>query len=329
MKQSREKYIGKISVMFLIILCIDTLLCGAKKVVFMDTQDNIVYQSVDADRVLEDFSGDVKAAKNKYNNNYYLIYGKVVSKSKNNKEIVIGAVVGDEISDKITCKLSDKADIKYSSGLSNGDLVRIYGKFDVSFKNALLFKEVKGISKVETVQSSDDGYSVFGGKIIKKSLMKRTVIKGSNITYYVPSEWKAVEHDIKKEGLGSARGYQYRLNEIGNKEAEAESFFVCYFDKKTGVDINDRGNNKLIEEAILRDVLGKENLKSFPFKTINTYYGTNYKYYRDIFKRSTGEKYQVEVAFQEKGDGIVFYVYVCNNQKHISDIMVVMRLLEI
>ena len=74
MMQSREIYIGKISVMFLIILCIDILLCGAKKVVFMDTQDNIVYQSVDADRVLEDFSGDVKAAKNKYNNNYKSYY---------------------------------------------------------------------------------------------------------------------------------------------------------------------------------------------------------------------------------------------------------------
>ena len=327
MKQNREKYVVKISVMFLIILCIDTLLCGAKTAVYLDTQANVVYQSISADRILKDFSDDEKAAKNIYSNSYYLLYGKVISKSKNSKELNIGAVDG-EISDDITCKLSDKADIEYVSKLFEGDLVRIYGKLDVSFKNSLLLKEVKGISKVENMRVSDDEYSVLGGKGLKKASMKKIVIEGSNISFYIPSEWKSVEHNIKKEDLGSASGYQYRLNEIGNRDANAESMFVCYFDKITGVDINDRGDNKLIEEAILRDVLGKENLKKFPLKTIDTYYGTKYKYYRDQFKKSTGDKFWVEVVFQEKGDGIVFFVYVFKSPKHISDIMIVMRLLE-
>ena len=327
MMRNKINHIKKAVFVCLIMVCMSAILCGAKTAVELDTQSHVVYESIGTDKIFKDFSNDDKAAKSTYDDNYYLLYGKVLSKSKNSKEITVGAIDGKS-SNKITCKFSNKDDIKFVSSLSVGTSVRVYGKLTVGLKNALILKEIKGISKVNSGNVSDGSFSVLGGRSIKKSSMKKTVIEGTNIIFSVPSEWQKVEHDIKKEKLGSMSGYQYRLNEIENKDVYAESLFVCYFDKATGVDKNDRGDNKLIEEAILRDILGKDNLKKFPLKTENTYYGAKYKYYRDSFKKDTGEKYQVETVFQEKGDGIIVFFYVYKEPKHVGDIMTVMRLLE-
>lgn len=327
MMRNKINHVKKSVIICLIMVCMSAILCGAKTAVELDTQSRVVYESIGTDKIFKDFSNDDKVAKSTYSDNYYLLYGKVLSKSKNNKEIVLGAIDGKS-SNKLTCKFSDKDDIKFVSSLSISSTVRVYGKLTVGLKNALTLKEIKGISKVDAGNVADGAFSVLGGRAIKKTSMKKTAIEGSNTTFYVPSEWQNVEHDIKKEQLGSMSGYQYRLNEIENKDAYAESLFVCYFDKISGVDKNDRGDNKLIEEAILRDILGKDSLKKFPLKTVNTYYGTKYKYYRDSYKKDTGEKYQVEVVFQEKGDGIIVFFYVYKEPKHVGDIMVVMRMLE-
>lgn len=314
--------------MCLVVIFANAFLCGAKIVFELDTENNPVYQSVDTDKVFRDFSNDGKEAKKNYDNNYYLLYGKVLSKSKNNKEITVGAL-NSNAEDELTCKFSDKADINFVSGLSVGNTVRMYGKLNVGIANALSLK-VKGISKAETISFSDDSYSVWGGNVYKKSSMSKKLIEGSNVVFYVPQEWTSVEHNIKAENLGSIDGYHYTLNKLGKKNAYAESFFVCYFNKKTGVQKSNIGENKLIEEAILRDILGQDNLKNkFPSKTVSTYYGTKYKYYSDVYKKNTGERYQVEAVFQEKGDGIIVYLYLFNKEpKHVDDIMVVMRLLE-
>ena len=331
MMQNKKTYYRKIALLYLLIVCFSSILCGAKTLVELDTETNIVYQSIGADKVLSDFSKDEKAAKNTYDDGYYLLYGNVTSKNKNNKEISVGAI-DLKTQEKIVCKFSDRADINYVGGLSVGNTVRIYGKLSVGFKNALSLK-AKGISKIDSLKASDDAYSVQDGNEIKKSSMKNRTIKNSSdevaVSFYIPSDWQDVEHDISKDKLGSISGYQYRLNEINNKDPYAESFFVCYFDKNTGVDMNDKGNNKLIEEAILRNILDKDNLGAFPLKSVKTYYDAKYKYYRSTFLKSTGDKYKVEVVFQEKGDGILVYLYVYNNPRHVNDIMVMMRLLEL
>ncbi len=327
MMRNKINHIKKAFIICLIMVCMSVILCGAKTAVELDTQSHAVYECIGTDKLFKDFSNDEKNAKSTYSGKYYLLYGNILSKSANSKEIVLGSI--EEKSDnKITCKFSDKDDIKFVSNLAIGSTVRVYGKLTVGFTNALTLSEVKGISKAEVGNISDGSFSVFGGRILKKSSMKKTAIEGSNITFYVPTEWQNVEHDIKKENLGSMSGYQYRLNEIEKKDAYSESLFVCYFNKITGVDKNDRDDNKLIEEAILRDILGKDSLKSFPLKTVNTYYGAKYKYYRDSYKKDTGEKYQVEAVFQEKDDGIIVFLYVYKEPKHVEDIMVVMRLLE-
>lgn len=326
MMHNKMTRLKQIAYMCLLVLFANTFLCGANDVFELDTENTPVYQSIDTDKVFRDFSNDSKTAKKSYDENFYLLYGKVLSKNKNNKEITVGAINSNS-ENEVKCKFSDKADINYVSGLSVGNTVRMYGKLSVGITSSLSFK-AKGIAKVETVNFTDDSYSVWGGNVIKKSSMSKKTIEGSSVVYYVPQEWTSVEHDIKVENLGSISGYQYSLNNLGKKDTYEECFFVCYFDKKTGVEKKNIGEDKLIEEAILGDILGQLK-KKFPAKTIKTYYGPKYKYYRDIFKRSTGEKYQVETVFQEKGDGIIVYLYLYHKEaKHVGDIMVVMRLLE-
>ena len=326
MMQNKCVRLKKTAILFAFVICFNAMLCGAKPAVEMDTETRIVYQCIGADTIFKDFASDEKTAKNKYDDGYYQLFGKVLTKSKNNKEITLGAMNG-KATREITCKFSDKDDISFVSSISTGNIVRMYGKLSVGIRGGISFK-ANGLSKADSTLATDDAYSVWGGKIIKKSSMKKRTIEGSKVNIYIPSEWQAVEHNILNEKLGSINGYQYRLNEIGNKDAFAESFFVCYFDKNTGVDKNDKGDNKLIEEAILRDVLGQNDLKKkFPLRSVTTYYGPKYKYYRDSFKKETGEKYQVEAIFQEEGDGIIVYFYVYKDSKNINDIMVVLRLL--
>ena len=119
------------------------------------------------------------------------------------------------------------------------------------------------------------------------------------------------------------------MNYLEPKKAYSESFFVCYFDKKY-VNQNDRDKNKLIEEAIIRDIFKQDNVKNkFPYKKVKTYYGKNYICYSDTFTKGS-DKYEAELIFQEEKDGIVIYLYINypGEADHIDDIMFTMRFLE-
>lgn len=48
-----------------------------------------------------------------------------------------------------------------------------------------------------------------------------------------------------------------------------------------------------------------------------------------MYKTETSEKYNVEMIFQEMDEGIGLVVYVYREEKHIDDIMVVLRMMEI
>ncbi|MCR5776038.1 MAG: hypothetical protein K6G84_01310 [Lachnospiraceae bacterium] len=55
-------------------------------------------------------------------------------------------------------------------------------------------------------------------------------------------------------------------------------------------------------------------------KTIKTDGGKTYKYYKDVYtKEITDDNYKVEVIFQEKGKGIIVYVYVYETHKRYKD----------
>nr|WP_197029555.1 hypothetical protein [Butyrivibrio sp. AE3004] len=302
------------------------MLCGAlfaKPDVILDTEKNALYQYTSAEAIISAFESDPKKAKEKYNGNPYLISGTVIFKKNNNKEISLG--INRQTKSVITCKTTDKTALE---NVNEGDRISLFGKLNVGFIYYGLSMNIDSVMWDANASYSDDTFIMLDGTIVNKtSLVKRT-FADTGINFYIPSTWKSVEHDIETEKLGNMPGYQYTLNKIGKKRAKAESLFICYFDKKAMVDINDQNENYLIEKAIIKDILKKDTLKVFPLKMEATYYNANYKYYRDSYKQALGEKYQVEFIFQEIDKAIIVYMYVYQEPGNISDVMTTLRFVE-
>ncbi len=331
-------YPGKLgaSVILCFILLAGLILCGfdfGTKKVAMDTEERIVYQIIGADELSELLRKD-KSAKVLYEDKYYAAYGVIESIKADGRELVLKGIA-DTGSKGITCKAGDDAVIDMVRKIKAGDTVLLYGKVSAGLVVNAPSIKILSLEGAEDSSFSKDMYAIPGEKIVKRSALKKRELNDGEISYYIPQSWEAVEHDIKKEGLGNIEGRQYCLNKLDKGKAYAESFFVCYFDKSK-VDINDRGDNELIEEAIIRDIMSSDNIKSFPFKKCKTYYGTEYKYYRDIYRTKTAEKYSLEMIFQETDGGMLMYVYVYRDdgnrgnkgkKSSLDDIMVTLRLI--
>ena len=336
-----EKHIsgsGMLYIPFLMLIAL-MFLCGFdfwEKKVAMDTEAIIVYQTAEAGDILEAFAKDKDKAKERYNDRYFAVYGVILSKKDNSREFILGT--GNK-TDKngIVCQTADKELIETVKGLKVNDTVKVYGRLSAGIVSNEPGMKITGVEKGRAENVSDETYTVYGGRTIKKSSMKKRELNGGLINYYIPAKWEAVEHNIREEGLGTIEGYQYCLNAIGNKSAYAESFFVCYFDKSR-VDKNDQNDDALIEEAIIRDIMHSSTIKRFPLKKSRTYYGASYKYYRDQYKPELGQKYFVEMIFQETGKGMIVYVYIYRDENSsdrnknadntLNDIMVTLRLTE-
>ena len=333
MRHSKKRLLNFILV---VALCMsEVILCGGlfdPSSVALDTKKNIIYQSANADDIIGAFKNDKDTAKKDYDNNYYMIFGSVSSKKDNNKELTVGKAEGKVKS--ITCKTSDKALIKIIETIGTDDAVYVYGKLSVGMSGNSLSIKIDGIGKTDKKSTSDSVYSLLDGNTINRDTMKKRKIDGTDITFLIPSSWERVEHDLKKEGLGTKPGYQYRLNEI-SKQAMAESLFICYFDKNSLlVDENDFNENNAIEEAIIRDILdkGDKSLDKYPCRTDKTYYRKTYKYYKDKYvKHPSEDSYRAEFVFNETEEGILLYLYIYsadNMDKHnTDDIMFVLKFL--
>ncbi len=318
---------------FLLLLAI--LLCGfgfSKSEMIMDTEQNVVYQNFSIDKVLTDFEADKASAKAQYNNCRIVICGKVSEITKNSKAVLVSAVNGNQ-EGTIKCSFSDKDLTAYAKTLSQGDFVKVYGKFSVSIIGGNLNIDVSKIEKTVVNTTIDTCYSLLNGKTIDRESLSVRTLADKKITYYLPNDWSAVEYNIIENDLGVIEGYQYRLNEISQSAAvQPESFFVCYFDNQLLKFSGHKSKTDLIERSIIANILNKkaESLAKFPIKKIDTYYGAKYQYYQDAYRDNLGQGYHVEFAFQKVGmDGILVYLYVYHDANHIDDIMFLMRLLEV
>lgn len=320
-------------IFFLLLLAI--LLCGfgfnASEMI-MDTEQNVIYQNFSIDEVLKDFELDKGLAKAQYNNSRIVICGTVSEITKNYKAVIISAVNGNQ-EETIKCSFSDKDLIAYARMLSEGDLVKVYGKFSVSIIGGNLNIDVSKINKTVENTTIDTCYSLLNGKTIDRESLSVRTLADNKITYYLPNDWSTVEYSIIENDLGVIEGYQYRLNEISQSAAvQPESFFVCYFDNKLLKLSGDKSKTDLIERSIIANILNKkaESLAKFPAKKVDTYYGAKYQYYQDAYRDNLGQGYHVEFAFQKvQTDGILVYLYVYHDANHLDDIMFLMRLLEV
>jgi len=121
------------------------------------------------------------------------------------------------------------------------------------------------------------------------------------------------------------------LNKLDGQDSTPESVFVCYFDNSTQLGYaGDAGETKLIEKAIVENILG--SVGSFPTKRVTTYYDAEYNYYDGVFKNAleAGEGYRTEFIFQADGeDGIVVVLYVYKEAKHVDDLLFLLRFLNV
>jgi len=85
-----------------------------------------------------------------------------------------------------------------------------------------------------------------------------------------------------------------------------------------------------VEKLMIQNIENKNSISGFPLKKVKTYYNANYQYYRGNFKTELGTGYRTEYIFQKAGEtGILMYLYLYKEEKNISDIMLITRLLEI
>lgn len=323
-----RKSFGTIAICASIVL-MNMMLCGAwfsKPDVILDTEKNILYQCTSSDVIISAFESDSKKAKEKYNENPYLICGTVISKKKNNKELSLGR--NNQTKRVITCKTTDKTMLE---NVKDGDRISIFGELNVGLINYSLSMNIDRVIQNPNTSYSDDTFIMLDGTVVNRtSLVKRT-FDGSGIDFYIPAGWKSVEHSIIDEKLGNMPGYQYSLNKAGKKRAKAECLFISYFNTfdENMIDRNSRNEKELIEKEIIKDILKKkDHLKEFPLKKVTTYYNVSYKYYRDLYKQELGENYQAEFIFQEIETGIIVYLYIYKEPNNISDVMTTLRFVE-
>ncbi|HAG70049.1 MAG TPA: hypothetical protein DCL38_08750 [Lachnospiraceae bacterium] len=314
----------------LLMLPVMLLLCGFlfnTVTVMVDTEKNQVYEYASADDILSDFGRDQDAAEKKYKGGYYIVSGRVESiSSRGGTVMMVGPSVTD---DRIICEcprsLRSEA-LTYSAGSG----LCVYGRITVDLFDKEIHIQAQKLAPSGTAAKKGMYYLIDGSSIDKSRMITRTLQDG-NVRYMIPAAWKGAEHSIKDDKLGSIEGYQYVLNKLpGNTDTVPESFFVCYFDNENLAISDDRKETKLIERAVIDNICGKGSADSFRSRDVTTYYGARYNYYVGDYTDKMNNGYHVEFIFQKNGDdGLVMYLYVYKNARHLSDVMFVTRFLEI
>lgn len=318
----------------LAVICACLTLCGAgwfntTKVV-VDTENNYVYEQCTVEEVFAEFAANSKAAREKYQGAAVLLTGRVASVGSNGKDLVL---TGNDTTNRTIACTYDKTLRSTVMKYSAGEKVAVYGRIIVNIFNQNLYVAVDKITTPPTAGTSNEMYYLLNGTAFDMKNAVKETLQGGSVEYYVPSAWqgKEIRHSVKDENLGTMEGYQYVLNKLGGSDAAPESVFVCYFDNSTQLGYaGDAGETKLIEKAIVKNILGSVGL--FPTKKVTTYYGAEYNYYDGVFKSAleAGEGYRTEFIFEADGeDGIVVVLYVYKEAKHVNDLLFLMRFLEV
>lgn len=322
----------KKSIVFvLLMVVIASQLCGFtffNASVAIDTEKNHVYKYLTVDSVNADFAKDEKQASSKYNNNYYLLSGTISSMTEKGDSFTLKGINPTE---EVECSCKKNIRSSVLGYADYKDTVAVYGEMKVDLIDKERHLEVEKVVKAPTAIKSADTYFSFNGDTFDVSTGTKRTLANGRVEYFIPSKWKGIEHSIIDENLGIMEGYQYVLNKTsGEKQAEPESLFICYFDKKLLKESDDIKELKDVEKLIISNIEG--DVGRFPAKEQTSYYGVNYKYYLGSYKDAldAGKGYRTEYVFQEdKGNGIVMFLYVYREPNYLSDVMFVTRFLTI
>ncbi|MBE5864036.1 MAG: hypothetical protein E7295_14510 [Lachnospiraceae bacterium] len=293
----------------------------------MDTEKVIVYQNESAEYFLIQIYSNRDYAKKHYHDQYFMMYGKIRSKDSANKQIKL-AMVPNYSKETLTCNATKEETIQSIAQLRTGDEVRVYGKLSQGLLNGKWSMSIDKIEKTSEKEVSRTAYSVISGKTVDTEQMQVRSLNQDQIHFYIPKEWNAVETNLIDSGLGTMEGYQYRLNEINQESVQPESLFICYFNSDTQLlRTSDKSQTEAIEKAIVNNIIKTDPGK--PEKKKTTYYGADYHYYQEAYKTALGQNYHAEFIFQPDGtNGLIVYLYVYREKKHIDDVMMVLRAVE-
>lgn len=304
----------------LLILVLSVQLCGFSfgASIAIDTKKNPIYSYVTADKLTAEFSKDNKLTK--YKNQYIVLSG--LFESSNNKSFTIT----NSNYESIACKYKKNSGVDIS-GFDFKENVAVWGKCTVSF-GKIKITDVRKVTKAPAVRSAETFFTLDGTFLDKSDSLERT-LNGGRIKYYIPSSWETIEKNIVENEIGEIDGYQYVLNKIPGCENEVpESLFVCYFNKDRLAHHDDIKKTNKVEKAIIENIEGSVGI--FPTTIQTTYYNAKYQHYCGIYTDQI-DNYSTEYVFQTDGDrGIIMYLYLYreSDAKHLSDVMLITRLLE-
>ncbi len=330
MKSRKKQCLLLFPVLCALLLCGSGWFLPAKMV--LDTDAKKVYLDITAKKLIEAYDRDKKSIKNNNSHGCYAVWGTVDEVKRNT---IFLTDEGNRSRTRVSCSTSSHAVADSFSKLRPGDRIKVFGKVTEGIGNKSLNIGIDKVLEIKDpdAEAGEGSYSMTEGNYtFRKSDLYRKNLSDKSVSYYIPRSWTGKDVEYRIEGdLGTIDGYQYRLDEISQKNPYAESFFVCCVNIEEFFAINDRGDTKLMEEAVIRDILG--DVKIYPVKTVNTYYGPKYKYYQDGFTLSTGDRYQTEFVFQEIDEKrILMFLYVYNtlskNNTNLNDVMSVMYFAE-
>lgn len=312
----------------LLLLVTVTALCGfafAGSNIAADTETYHVYKYVTADDLLTLYSANRANAKSRYADQYLLISGRFENSTKDSFNIMNSSNVS------LRCDIPKNTYIDLSQYRFNESIVAVYGKCTfVPISDEIRIVAERVILQPRVI-SSDTYFTIDGSSFDRSAASEQTLADG-RVRYYIPPAWHKIETRINTGGedsLGNIDGYQYQLNLLPGGSAEPESLFVCYFDKKHLSNVDQIRLTNKVEKAIIDNISGHSS--SFNFSRRNTYYGRKYDRYFGKYndELDAGKGYRVEYIFEPDGDrGMVMYLYLYRETRHLSDVMFTMRFLE-
>ena len=309
----------------LLILVISSGLCGfawpTTLDIAADTDKHHVYQYITVDELIRSYEIDAQITRDSLNGKYLLVSGIY----ENTDGTTFNITTSDYKS--LKCVIKDGVYLDLSRYKFREDVIAVYGRFSFTLSGEMQLGDAEKIIP-RPVATESMYFTLDGTSFDTATAVERTLSEG-RIKYCIPSGWEKIEYNIKENDLGIIDGYQYTLNKLSPGDDVPESLFVCYFDKNLLANSAYITKEDKVEKAIINNITGSPGN---PYKPLfPNYYGAKYTYYLSKYTDAFDQKgYHAEYIFLPDADrGMVMYLYIYREPKHLSDVLMIMRFLTI
>ncbi len=326
-----EKRYG-IALFMAVLLTLGSFVSYAGSSLTLNASEKVVYQNMEAGMILSAYAHDEKGAALLFHGKNYVIWGKLTAVSSDRTSLSVTDVDGET---GLTLSCTGEEAVSGLEDLEVGDSVKVYGKLSiVTWPKSSISLSAKRVEPAVGSPASMDTFNLLDGTSRSKNSMKERTIGDRDFVYYIPEAWTAVEYS-----LPNVPGYQYKLNNLSGK-GSAESLFLFYVDSSYLERPGDIGKTAQVQKAIIRNILGNDSLSIRPdysfldsdisMSKIKADY-CSFTGYVGWYEDPNHHNYRVEFLFlpQDEGDGVRALLYVYNTGDHVSDILFLMRMMEI